>query len=157
MRQPGCRARGFTLIEFMVVVSVVVILLVLTVPSFTDQLGRRKVEGVATALSTDLQYARAQTVANNATTSLTTNAGGTQYTITSGATTYKTVVLDSTLSITPSTTVTYDPFRAMASTSGAMTLSSTTTAGQLRVTATAMGRVSICSPSGSSLAGYTSC
>jgi prepilin-type N-terminal cleavage/methylation domain-containing protein len=147
---------GFTMIELMVVLAVTVILVTLVVPSFTDQLARRRLEGATTELSSDLQYARSQAVSNNATTTLATNAGGTQYTITSGGTTYKTVTLDSQLNITPSVTITYDQLRAMATASGAMTVSSSKTNGLLQVTVTPMGRVSVCSPSGS-LKGYSSC
>ena len=149
-------ARGFTLIELMVAVAVAAVLLTVVVPSFTDQLARRKLEGVATELSTDLQFARTQAVARNGTTTLATNAGGNQYTITDASTTYKTVALDSQLTITPSTTITYDQLRAMATASGAMTVSSTKTTGQLQVVVSAMGRVTMCSPSGS-FKGYSAC
>jgi type IV fimbrial biogenesis protein FimT len=150
------RARGFTLIEMLIGLVVAAVLLSLVAASFVDQLARRRLEGAATELSTDFQYARAQAVANGASAALATNASGTQYTITSGATTYKSVALDSRLSITPNVTVTFDQLRAMAAASAAVTLSSTQTSGQLTVSVSPMGRVSMCTPSGL-LKGYTSC
>ena len=149
-------SRGFTLIEMMVVVAVTAVLLTVVVGSFTDQLARRRLEGAATELSTDLQFARAQAVSNNASAALATNSTGTQYSITSGATTYKTVALGSQLSLTPSTTITYDQLRAMASASAVITVASTKTTGQLQIAVSPMGRVSICSPSGG-LKGYSPC
>ena len=149
--------RGFTLVELLVTLAVAAVILTLVVPSFTDQLARRKLEGAATELSSDLQYARSQAVSNNASTSLATNAGGTQYTITSGTTTYKTVTLDSQLSITVGTTVAYDPLRAMADLAHSWTISSSKTNAQLKVSVSAMGGVTICAPTGHSVAGYTTC
>lgn len=151
-----CSVRGFTLIELLVAMAVAAVLLTIVVPSFTDQLSRRKLEGAATELSTDLQFARSQAVAKNTTATLATNAGGNQYTLTAASTIFKTVNLDSQLSITPSTAITYDQLRAMATTSGSLTVSSTRTTGQLQVVVSPMGRVSMCSPSGS-LKGYTAC
>ena len=151
-----CHLQGFTLIELLVALTVAGVLLTIAVPSFTDQLARRKLEGAATELSTDLQFTRSQAVAKNSTATLATNAAGNQYTVTAASTTFKTVTLDSQLSITPSTTITYDQLRAMATASGAMTVASTKTTGQLQVVVSPMGRVSMCSPSGS-LKGYTAC
>jgi type IV fimbrial biogenesis protein FimT len=153
---PRWSVRGFTLIELLVALTVAAVLLTIVVPSFTDQLARRKLEGAATELSTDLQFARSQAVAKNTTATLATNAGGNQYTLTAASSTFKTVTLDSQLSITPSTTITYDQLRAMATASGAMTVSSTKTSGQLQVVVSPMGRVSMCSPAGG-LKGYTAC
>lgn len=148
------RSRGFTLIELIVVIAVVAILLGLGVPSFREQLARRALEGAATELSSDLQYARSQAVSSNAATTLVTNST-TQYTIATGGTTHKIVTMDPALTITSGVTVTYDPLRAMANATS-ITVSSSKTAAQLRLDTNPMGRVTICSPSGS-LKGYSSC
>ena len=153
--------RGFTLIELIVVVALTAILLILVAPSFIDQMGRRQIEGAATELTSDLQFARSQAVdgGSSATTVLTTSANG--YTVTSattmgGLTTFKTVSLGPGLSITNPVTVTFDGLRGMANASN-MTLQSTKTSAQLTASVSAMGRVSICSLDGS-LKGYnTSC
>ena len=154
MKSRAHPTRGFTMIELMVTLAVAAVLLTLAAPSFTDQLARRRLEGAATELSTDLQFTRSLAVSSSASAALATNAGGTGYTITPGPS--KTVTLDAQLSVTPNLTVSYDSLRAMAAASGAMTLSSSKTTGQLRVSVSPMGRVSMCSPSGS-LKGYTAC
>ena len=59
------RQRGFTLIELMVVVALIGVLLSLAVPSFRDLLARKRMEGVALELGTDLQYARSEAVQQN--------------------------------------------------------------------------------------------
>jgi type IV fimbrial biogenesis protein FimT len=66
---------GFTLIEVMVVVAIATILLAVAVPSFRDILSKRRVEGVASELVTDLQYARGEAVARNASVRLTVGSG----------------------------------------------------------------------------------
>lgn len=148
--------RGFTVIELMTVLAVLAVLLTAGVASFVDQIARRRLEGAAIELSSDLQYARSQAVSNNTTVTLATNAGGTQYSVASPSTTYKTVTLDSQLSFTPSATITYDPMRAMATSSGVVNMASSKTSASLRLTVTSVGRVSICAPPGG-LGGYTSC
>ena len=52
------RQRGFTLIELLIVLAVTAVLASLVAPSFNEQLSRRRIEGVATELSTDLHFAR---------------------------------------------------------------------------------------------------
>ena len=108
---------GFTLIELMVVVAILTTLLMLAVPSFNDSLARRRVEGIATELAADLQYARTQAVDNNVTVSLITSATG--YTISgttaAGNVLYKTITLDAGLSINYPATVTFSSFRGFAS------------------------------------------
>jgi type IV fimbrial biogenesis protein FimT len=59
------RQRGFTLIELIVTIAVAGVLLALVIPSFTDFFAKRRVEGMATELATDLQYARSEAVARN--------------------------------------------------------------------------------------------
>jgi type IV fimbrial biogenesis protein FimT len=66
MRAPTRRSgSGFTLIELVVTIAVAGILVALVIPSFTNFFSKRRVEGVATELVTDLQYARAEAVARN--------------------------------------------------------------------------------------------
>jgi type IV fimbrial biogenesis protein FimT len=172
------RHSGFTMVELMVVLAVVALLATLVAPSFNEQLARRRLEGVATDLSTDLQFARTQAVSNRATVVLVTTASGyTVYPPTAildsrfvapktswgpppyGAadpnTPYKDVTLSSGITLTAGTTVTYDPLRATAN-PVQITLSNTRTAAQLRVDTNAMGRVSICTIGGS-FKGYTTC
>jgi type IV fimbrial biogenesis protein FimT len=147
--------RGFTMIELLTVVAIIAVLLSLAAPSFREQLARRALEGAANELSADLQYTRTQAVSNNAVTALATTSVS-QYTITSGATTYKTVTLDPVLNVTSGVTVSYNPLRATANIA-TLTLTSTRTTASLQVDTNAMGRVRLCLPVGSDFKGYQAC
>ena len=59
------RARGFTIIELMVVVAIAAILIVAAAPSFSEFLSRRRVEGLTAELVTDLHYTRSEAVSRN--------------------------------------------------------------------------------------------
>lgn len=152
------RTRGMTLIELMVVLAIAAILITLAAPSFTDQLARRRIEGVATDLSTDLHFARSQAVSDRSTVSLVTQGSGAQYIIQNAAgTTLKTVVFPAGITATDAVTVAYEPLRGTATvTGGPIDLASTRTVAQVRLNVNTMGRIDICSPSGT-LKGYASC
>jgi prepilin-type N-terminal cleavage/methylation domain-containing protein len=68
---------GFTAIELMVVVVVAGVLLVLALPAFNDLMSRRRVEGQANELVTDLSYAKSEAVQRNRNVLLRTDPGGT--------------------------------------------------------------------------------
>jgi len=155
---------GFTMIELMVIITIAAILLALAVPSFTESLARRRLEGVTNELNADLQFTRTQAVSNNASVSLVTSAHG--YTV-SGVTTvssvaspvtvtYKTITLDSTISLTPSMTVTMDGYRGMSSAATTITVSDSQTSATLEVKVDTVGRIQICAP-GVSFGGYVAC
>jgi type IV fimbrial biogenesis protein FimT len=147
---------GFTMIELMTVMVVVAILAVLAIPAFGDQLARRRLEGVATDITADLQYARTQAVSTRGDIRFRTTSTST-YVIdnAAGTTTYKTVTLPAGITVTNGVTVTYDQLRGTAPVSS-LALASTQTAATMQVDVNAMGRVSVCSPSGS-LRGYATC
>lgn len=151
------RHRGFTLVELLIVLAVTAILATLAAPSFTDQFARRRIEGVATEMSTDLHFARTQAVANRGAVSVMT-LSNTQYVVRNAAgVDLKTVNLPAGITATNAVTVAYDPLRGMATvTNGPIDLTSTRTTAQVRLDVNAMGRVNLCTPSGS-LKGYTSC
>jgi prepilin-type N-terminal cleavage/methylation domain-containing protein len=148
------RPNGFTLIEFLVVIAVLAMLATMAAPSYTDQMARRRLEGAGTELATDLQFARAQAVSRRGSTTLVTDAGGTSYQVTTGDG-IKTVTLPNSVTVTASTTVTYDYLRGMADADHVLSLSSTRTAGTMNVVVSGVGRVKICSPDG--LMGVVSC
>lgn len=56
----SCRLRGLTLIELMVVVVILGIVLAVAIPAFSDLMNKRRVQLIATELSTDLAYARSE-------------------------------------------------------------------------------------------------
>jgi type IV fimbrial biogenesis protein FimT len=149
---------GFTVVELLVVMVIVAVLASLAAPSFSELFARRRLEGAATDLSADLQFARSQSVSDRATVTLVTGGGGTQYTITNAAgATLKTVALPANVTATDAVTVVYDPLRGMLT--GAqqqIDLASTRTTATLQINVNTMGRVNLCSP-GASLKGYASC
>lgn len=53
------RSRGFTVVELMVTVSIVVVLLTIAVPSMREFIARKRLEGIANELATDLRFLRA--------------------------------------------------------------------------------------------------
>lgn len=149
------RASGFTLIELLVVLALAAVLASLVAPSFQEQIWRRRLEGVATDLSTDLQFARTQAVDDRAAVRVMT-LSTTQYVVRNAANVdMKTVNLPGGITATNGVTVTYDQLRGTSDVQQ-VTVSSTRTAAQLQVNTNIMGRVSICSPNGS-LKGYTAC
>jgi type IV fimbrial biogenesis protein FimT len=54
--------RGFTLVEMLVVVAIVVVLLAVAGPSFLDFIVRQRVQAAASELVTDIQWARTEAV-----------------------------------------------------------------------------------------------
>jgi type IV fimbrial biogenesis protein FimT len=183
MHTSACRQRGFTLIELMVVVAIAAILLTLAAPSFTGYMNKKRVEGVAAELATDIQFARTEAVVRNAPVRITFGsgcwvvhtAGSTATTCTqaagatlgTGATQLKDVQLASNLnaSLSPNNSLTYiafDAVRAMSTSDGGGTshsidVNSSSGSWQLRTAVSSVGRVQVCSPNGS-VPGYaTSC
>lgn len=58
-------AHGLTLVELMIAIAVLAVLAALALPSYEDHLARRRVEGVAQGLRTDLDLARSEAVQRN--------------------------------------------------------------------------------------------
>jgi type IV fimbrial biogenesis protein FimT len=156
LRNRKTASRGFTMVELMVVVALGAIITTLAAPSFNEQIARRRLEGAATELSIDLQYARTQAVSERNTVQLVTENGGTSYRIVNGAgITLKTVNLPSGVTVTNAVTVNYQHLRGNANVVQIALANVRTTAG-MRVDTNTMGRVSICSPN-AALKGYVAC
>ena len=154
--------RGFTLIELMIVVTLVAVLISLTAPSFTRMLARGKLEGAAGELVTDLQYARSEAVARNAQVAIYTGANCyTVYQVIGAAATgcaalgtgvaIKSVTLADqgiTTAATPANTV-FEPIRG-SSVAGdnRITLTLTAAGSTLSADVKAVGRVKLCTENG---------
>jgi type IV fimbrial biogenesis protein FimT len=165
---------GFTMIELMVVIVVMAILVVMAAPSLVNTLAKKRLEGAAAELATDIEYARSEAVHRNAAAGIVFAAncytiyvlGSTSATncttLGTGATQVKTVQVGNGISlnlfpVTPGNAfIAFDPVRGMAidAAAGATDLSGyvdvTSSAGnwQVRNLVTRVGRVKTCSPNG---------
>ncbi|SFC10894.1 type II secretion system protein H [Polaromonas sp. OV174] len=152
------RNSGFTMIELMVIIAIVGILIAIAVPALTESMARRRLEGTANELSADFQYTKSQAASINAAASIVTSAHG--YTVSSASATFKTIALDSKITLTSPLTVSFDPYRDFSSapidTPIVITLSHTQTSAQLQLKVDAVGRIQMCSPNGS-FGGYVPC
>jgi type IV fimbrial biogenesis protein FimT len=70
------RARGFTLIEMMMVVLIVAVLAAIAQPSFTRMLAKQRTRSVASAMQLSLVKARSEAVKRNADVTLAPAAAG---------------------------------------------------------------------------------
>jgi type IV fimbrial biogenesis protein FimT len=153
--------RGFTLVELMVTLSVMGILLAVAVPSFGDMLGRRRLEGALNELRIDLQFTRSEALRRNRMVTLAVNAAGTHYTISypdgSGNTVNaKIVELPTGVTLTGNASVDFYAMRGLASAAVNFVGTSSYTSARLQASNDMMGRVQVCSPSGS-FSGYATC
>jgi type IV fimbrial biogenesis protein FimT len=166
MAATGIRQRGFTIIELMTVMVIAGVLLVLALPSFNDMLERRRVEGQANELVTDLSYAKSEAVQRNRNVLLQTDPGGTTcYTIavmpdppagscncaasprcTGGPMELKTVTLANGASVTTNTLFTFEPVRGALTPATAASAAIAMGARSYTVQVTAYGRVTPFTP-----------
>lgn len=170
---------GFTLVELLVVIGILAILVSLAAPSFADFLQRQRLQGHASEMTTNIQYARSEAVARNRSTriSFATDTGGTCYLLHTGAAADCTcssngtaqcsntaaVVLKSVSLTTASgvavsanvTTMLFDQVRGTASPAGSINFTDNT-GNTIRHIVNIMGRTRTCSPDGA-VSGYKPC
>lgn len=162
MRKP--QVLGFTSIELMTVVVIAGVLLVLALPSFNDLMDRRRVEGLANELVTDLSYAKTEAVQRNRNTVVRTDPGGTTCWIvavmpdppgtatcdctappasrcTGGAQELKTVTLANNVTVTQNREFQFEPVRGAMASSAAASAAVGLGARSYTVQVTANGRV----------------
>lgn len=168
------RHAGLTLMELMVTLAILSILATLAAPSFTGYLNRKKVEGEGAELFADLQYARSESVSQNA--AVRVNFTETGYTIAAEAgvsaptsctpagttTPLKAVTLDRGVLTGDNggslpNCIIYEPVRGSAPVSASVEVVNSAFAAKLRVATTRGGRAQICSPSGSTIRSYATC
>jgi type IV fimbrial biogenesis protein FimT len=174
-RLMAAKVRAFTLVELLVVIALFALIATLAAPSFDRFLAKKRVEGVAAELVTDLQYARSEAAQRNEVVRVTfgdrcyvIHAGGSAScsagaasVISGGGVELKTVDLNEhqSTSISPSSGLVYvefDPQRGTANTAAAVDIESASSGIRLRTIVTATGQVRTCSPD-ASVSGYTAC
>jgi len=151
--------RGMTLIELMVTVVVITIALAVAVPGSVDLFRRLRIEGVASELGTDLQYARSESIRRREDVTLVSSADGTTYTLTgvaSGAV-LKSVTLPSSASLTHDVTIRFESLRGSASATGSIDVTVSGTTATLRLAVDEVGRVSTCVAAGSFMGSAKPC
>ena len=153
------RKQGSTLIELMVTLSVLVIVLLLAMPSFSEFLAKRRLEGASAELGTDLQYARSLAADHRTDVSLTTQDNGLGYDIVGHVIEngtwvqkiFKTASLSGGAAVSGGVVVRFEAHRGMRGTTGSdpsVTVTSVGTAASLTISVNQMGRVQVCSPGG---------
>lgn len=176
MKTPSpLRNSGFTLIEMMVVITIISIIASVAVPSFSSLFDRYRLRGAADALFGDLQAARMEAIRSNSTVYVNFATGANWcYGMKTGsdcdctkpssdanycslklvsAQTNNGVTLSANAFASPPS---IDPVQGLVSQAGSVTFQSTAGA-QAQVGLSLLGMVSICTPSGGASAGYSSC
>jgi type IV fimbrial biogenesis protein FimT len=170
---------GFTLIEMVFTLVVVVLLATVAAPTFTEMLERNRLKSAAEAIYSDLQYARSESLKQDEPISVTFDAGNGCYGIDddgAGAcscnvanncdvggiekvtkiTVYPNVTLG-TVSFTGGVTFTnFQPTRG--TTNAGSVLVNNSAGSQLKLIVSSLGRIRICVPAGKpAVLGYDGC
>lgn len=169
MRRLHRRPHGLTLVEVLVAIAIAAVMMGLAAPSFVQALARTRLEGAATTLAMDIQFARSEAIRRGGKHADTTLAGatltiannGASYTVVvspaSGAAdeTLKTVTLPDGVTLAHGQPIRFEGLRGTTAPQSFLA-SSDLIDSRLQVSINALGRVSMCSPGGA-ISGYPSC
>ena len=169
------RHRGFTLVEMMVAVSVVTLLTVTGVPNMMNMMQRRQLEGAAGEVYNNLLLMRSQAIEKNHSAFVSFNGSGLNWSYglsesascdptTSGncainggervyrSTPWKTVTLSQSFA---GNNISFEPRRGLPSASG--TIQITSAAGEIDISISPIGYISVCAVGSQRLGGYGTC
>jgi type IV fimbrial biogenesis protein FimT len=169
--------RGFSLLEAAVVVAIVAIVGATALPSFGVLVDARRLDGAATRLAADVQFARSEAIARNRSLRLTVAAGAqatcwvvhtgaaadcgcsvAAVACANGALAIKSVVLPSTERVAVGgnvASIVFEPLHGTSTPTGTLSLSDAR-GRSVRHVVNVLGRVRSCSP-GAAIAGYAAC
>lgn len=175
---PATTSRGLTLVEAAIVTAIAAITLSAAAPDFSGFIGRQRLDGVASQLVSDIQFARSEAVMRNhgVRISLNADAGGACYLVHTGAAADCECRADGTAACTGSarvlrtvalptgeriglsgsvSSIHFDPLHGTSSPTG--TLRVTAASGRaIHHVVNLMGRIRSCSPQGR-VSGYRNC
>lgn len=133
----GNLTRGFTVIELMVALAIVAIIVKTALPNFLTWMPTLKLSGAARQIATDLQLARVQAIAKNASQAVTFNTAAGSYTF--GSESRSLPSLFPGITISSATNTTFTP----RGTATAVTITLSDGTNQKLVCVKSMGRVAI--------------
>lgn len=155
------KLRGFTLIELMVTVVVISILALVVMPSIADLVSKSRVEGVASELRTDIQYARSQALVLQRAVEVRTDSSGGAYLLScpdcpdfdpelvaGNKKGMKNVSLPSGVSLSKDVVLSFDSLRGQAVDFGSIEIKNSKGTAAITVSTTAAGLVQSCASIG---------
>lgn len=164
--------RGLTLVELVIAIAITAIIIAIALPSFQSLLSRKRLEGVANELISDLRHARAESAQRNEPVRLSVGSSGACYHVlrqtsacdcSTGAdacasTRIRRVDLPDDVRLTAGAAVSFDSLRSRIDAVQTPFATATSTRGTWTVNAniSLLGRVSACSPQGT-LPGFPRC
>lgn len=165
------QAHGFTVTELLVVIGIVAILSALAIPSYNRAVDKYRLKGAAKMLRGDLKCARSQAITANQFVYIDIvpgpswcygmKLGGICRCAVANSCTLKQVDADDFSGVTLTTSTfaadpAFDPVRGVVSTSGYVLFESAQER-QALVNLNLVGKIGVCTPAGTSSAGYPSC